>query len=81
MVIAMVSGVLTFVQSLGVVLGANMYNSRCPNYLPRIEQYVPLLMFAGLLLFVGKTNTLKKLGIILLGFGLMFYGLEAIDEA
>jgi len=38
-------------------------------------------MFAGLiLLFVGKTNTLKKLGIILLGFGLMFYGLEA-DEA
>jgi len=35
-------------------------------------------MFAGLiLLFVGKTNTLKKLGIILLGFGLMFYGLEA----
>jgi len=39
-------------------------------------------MFAGLLLlFVGKGRTLKNLGIILLGFGLMFYGLEAIDEA
>ena len=39
-------------------------------------------MFAGLLLlFTGKTQTWKNIGIILLGFGLMFYGLEAIDEA
>jgi phosphate:Na+ symporter len=84
MVIAMVSaGVLTFVQSLGVVLGANIGTTVGAQIISlEIEQYVPLLMFAGLLLlFVGKTNTLKNLGIILLGFGLMFYGLEAIDEA
>lgn len=84
MVIAMVSaGVLTFVQSLGVVLGSNIGTAVGAQIISLdIEQYVPILMFAGLLLlFVGKTQTWKNLGIILLGFGLMFYGLEAIDEA
>lgn len=84
MVIAMVSaGVLTFVQSLGVVLGSNIGTAVGAQIISlNIELYVPILMFAGLLLlFVGKTGTQKNLGLILLGFGLMFYGLEAIDEA
>ncbi|BAZ44248.1 putative transporter [Chondrocystis sp. NIES-4102] len=84
MVIAMVSaGVLTFVQSLGVVLGSNIGTAVGAQIISlNIELYVPLLMFAGLLmLFLGKTKRQKTLGIILLGFGLMFYGLEAIDEA
>ena len=84
MVIAMVSaGVLTFVQSLGVVLGSNIGTAVGAQIISLdINKYVPILMFAGLLLlFVGKGRTLKNLGIILLGFGLMFYGLEAIDEA
>ncbi|NJR74054.1 MAG: Na/Pi cotransporter family protein [Scytonema sp. CRU_2_7] len=84
MVIAMVSaGVLTFVQSLGVVLGSNIGTAVGAQIISlNIELYVPILMLAGMLvLFIGKTNTQKNLGIILLGFGLMFYGLEAIDEA
>lgn len=84
MVIAMVSaGVLTFVQSLGVVLGSNIGTAVGAQIISLdIEKYVPLLMFSGLLLlFLGKGRTLKNLGIVLLGFGLMFYGLEAIDEA
>lgn len=84
MVIAMVSaGVLTFVQSLGVVLGSNIGTAVGAQIISLdINKYIPLLMFAGLLLlFLGKKHTLKTLGIVLLGFGLMFYGLEAIDEA
>ncbi|MCX7592352.1 MAG: Na/Pi symporter [Fischerella sp.] len=84
MVIAMVSaGVLTFVQSLGVVLGSNIGTAVGAQIISlNIELYVPLLMFAGLLLiFLGKTGRQKTIGIIILGFGLMFYGLEAIDEA
>ncbi|NJN86045.1 MAG: Na/Pi cotransporter family protein [Leptolyngbyaceae cyanobacterium SL_7_1] len=84
MVIAMVSaGVLTFVQSLGVVLGSNIGTAVGAQIISlNIELYVPILMFAGLLLlFLGRNNRQKTLGIILLGFGLMFYGLEAIDEA
>jgi phosphate:Na+ symporter len=84
MVIAMVSaGVLTFVQSLGVVLGSNIGTAVGAQIISLdIKNYVPLLMFAGLLaLFLGRTHLQKTLGIIILGFGLMFYGLEAIDEA
>jgi phosphate:Na+ symporter len=84
MVIAMVSaGVLTFVQSLGVVLGSNIGTAVGAQIISLdIKNYVPLLMFAGLLgLFLGRSHLQKTLGIIVLGFGLMFYGLEAIDEA
>ena len=84
MVIAMVSsGALTFVQSLGVVLGSNIGTTIGAQIISLdIAQYVPLLMFSGmLLLLAGKTRTQKNIGIILLGFGLMFYGLEVIDEA
>lgn len=84
LVIAMVSaGILTFVQSLGVVLGANIGTAVGAQIISlNIELYVPILMFAGLLtFFLGKTDRIKTLGIILLGFGLMFYGLAAIDSA
>jgi phosphate:Na+ symporter len=84
MVIAMVSGgVLTFVQSLGVVLGANIGTAVGAQVIALdIERYVPILMLTGLLLlFIGKSETRKKLGIVVLGFGLMFYGLEAVDDA
>ncbi len=84
MVIAMVSsGVLSFAHSLAVVLGANIGTTIGSQIIALdIEQYIPALMMVGLLLmFVGKSNTRRKLGIIVLGFGLMFYGLEAIDEA
>jgi phosphate:Na+ symporter len=77
------AGVLTFVQSLGVVLGSNIGTAVGAQIISLdIKLYVPLLMFAGLLLlFLGKTERQKTIGIIILGFGLMFYGLEAIDEA
>ncbi|MBW4601784.1 MAG: Na/Pi symporter [Calothrix sp. FI2-JRJ7] len=84
MVIAMVSaGILNFVQSLGVVLGSNIGTAVGAQIISlNIELYVPILMFSGMLLFfVGKTHRLKTIGLIILGFGLMFYGLEAIDEA
>jgi phosphate:Na+ symporter len=84
MVIAMVSsGVLTFVQSLGVVLGANIGTAVGAQIIALdVKQYVPLLMFGGLLIsLVARNATLRNVGVIVLGFGLMFYGLEAIDDA
>jgi phosphate:Na+ symporter len=84
MVIAMVSSkILTFAQSLGVVLGANIGTASGAQIIALdIERYVPILMLSGLLLlFVGKSETRHKLGLVMLGFGLMFYGLGAIDAA
>lgn len=84
LVIAMVSAsILTFVQSLGVVLGSNIGTAVGAQIISlNIGLYIPILMFAGLLvLFLGRTARQKSIGVILLGFGLMFYGLEAIDTA
>lgn len=84
MVIAMVSaGILTFVQSLGVVLGSNIGTAVGAQIISlNIDLYVPILMFAGLLvLFLGKNKQQRSIGLVLLGFGLLFYGLEAIDSA
>jgi phosphate:Na+ symporter len=84
LVIAMVSAsILTFVQSLGVVLGSNIGTAVGAQIISlNIELYVPILMFTGMLVFfLGKTDRIRSLGIVLLGFGLMFYGLEAIDSA
>ena len=84
MVIAMVSGgVLTFVQSLGVVLGSNIGTAVGAQIISLdIKHYVAVLMAVGVLVFLlGRTKTQKNLGLVVLGFGLMFYGLEAIDDA
>jgi phosphate:Na+ symporter len=83
-VIALVSsGVLTFVQALGVVLGSNIGTAVGAQIIAlKIKEYVPALMFGGLLLaFLGRSRTQKLLGLIVLGFGLMFYGLETMDDA
>jgi phosphate:Na+ symporter len=84
MTIAMVSGgVLSFAHSLAVVLGANIGTTIGAQIIAfEFSQYVPVLMLGGLLLlFLGRSHLPRKLGMIVLGFGLLFYGLEAIDEA
>jgi phosphate:Na+ symporter len=84
MVIALVSsGILTFVQSLGVVLGANIGTAVGAQVIAlNIKHYTPLLMFAGMVLSLAfKHETVRNVGVILLGFGLMFFGLDAIEGA
>lgn len=84
MVIAMVSaGLLTFVQSLGVVLGSNIGTTVGAELIAfEINQYAPIALFIGFLLhFLGKTERQKNIGLILFGIGLLFFGLDAIDEA
>ncbi len=84
MVIAMVSaGVLSFVQSLGVVLGSNIGTALGAQIIAlEINLYAPLLMVAGILFhFLGKQEFQKHLGLVLLGFGLLFFGLDVIEDA
>ncbi|MFH7027446.1 MAG: Na/Pi cotransporter family protein [Heteroscytonema crispum UTEX LB 1556] len=83
-VIAMVSaGLLTFVESLGVVLGSNIGTTIGAQIVAfKIHEYAPIAMFLGfLLIFLGKTDFWKNIGLILLGFGLLFFGLDQIESA
>jgi len=84
MVIAMVSaGLLTFAQSLGVVLGSNIGTTIGAQLISlNINLYAPIAMLVGAVLqFAGRTENQKSLGLILLGIGLLFFGLDVIDEA
>lgn len=84
MTIAMVSaGLLTFAQSLGVVLGSNIGTTIGAQLISlNINLYAPIAMLVGAVLqFAGRTDNQKSLGLILLGIGLLFFGLDVIDEA
>lgn len=84
MTIAMVSaGLLTFAQSLGVVLGSNIGTTIGAQLISlNINLYAPIAMLIGAVLqFAGRTDNQKSLGLILLGIGLLFFGLDVIDEA
>ncbi|RCJ20377.1 hypothetical protein A6770_31695 [Nostoc minutum NIES-26] len=83
-VIAMVSaGLLTFVESLGVVLGANIGTTIGAQIVAfKINEYAPIAMFVGFLLtFLGKTDRWKQIGLVVLGLGLLFFGLDTIEGA
>lgn len=83
-VIAMVSaGLLTYVESLGVVLGSNIGTTFGAQVVAfNIDEYAPIALFIGFLLFLlGKAERLKQIGLIVLGFGLLFFGLGYIEDA
>ncbi len=83
-VIAMVSaGLLSSVQSLGVVLGSNIGTTIGAQIVAfKISDYAPIAMFIGfLLIFFGKQERFKQIGLITLGVGLLFFGLDTIEDA
>lgn len=84
MVIAMVSaGLLTFVQSLGVVMGSNIGTTIGAQIIAfKINEYAPIALLIGAgLHFFGKSERLKHIGMVVFGVGLLFFGLDVIGDA
>ncbi len=85
LVIALVNGgLLTFQQSLGVILGSNIGTTVSSQIFAfDLEVYSPLVLLAGFLLFVtsGQSGRRGDLGLSLLGLGLVFFGLHYMGEA
>lgn len=84
MTIAMVhAGLLTFAQSLGIVLGANIGTTVGGQIIAfDIAKYAPVALLAGLLLhFLGRTERQKNWGLVAMGAGLIFFGLDRIGDA
>lgn len=84
MVIAMVgSGLMSFANSLSVVLGSNIGTTIGAQIVAfEINQYAPIALLVGAgLNFFGKSDRQKQIGLIVFGVGLLFFGLDVIDEA
>jgi phosphate:Na+ symporter len=85
LVIALVNGgLLTFKQSLGVIMGSNIGTTVSSQIFAfDIEQYAPVVLLTGfLLLMTGQTRQRRRdTGLALLGLGLVFFGLHYMGEA
>jgi len=75
------AGLLNLKQAIGVIMGANVGTTLTAQIISfKIDNFIPIIMFVGLILFVffKKQNT-KNIGMILLGFGMLFFGLSAMS--
>jgi phosphate:Na+ symporter len=85
LVIALVNGrMLTFAQSLGVIMGSNIGTTVSSQiFAMDVEQYAPVVLFVGFLCFAtGRSSERRRdIGLALLGLGMVFFGLQYMGEA
>ncbi|MGY8686513.1 MAG: Na/Pi cotransporter family protein, partial [Verrucomicrobiales bacterium] len=80
------AGLLTLVESIGVIMGANLGTTLTAWIIAAVGKFslaeiaIPIIGVGMPLIFIGK-NKLKALGEVLVGFGLLFYGLGLLKEA
>ena len=84
MVIALVdAGLLSFQNSLGVILGANIGTTISSQLIALdVQRYSPVVLAFGLLLLVaGRTEMWRQTGAAVFGMGLIFFGLAQMGTA
>ena len=76
------SGLLGFTQALGVVLGSNIGSTVTAQIVAfKITDYALLLIAAGSIMSLfAKKDTVKHLGFVILGFGLLFYVMKVMSD-
>jgi phosphate:Na+ symporter len=83
------AGLLTLQQSIGVIIGSNVGTTATAWLVSiagfggiSVELYALLAVGLGFLLQIsGRSRSMKSVGTILLGFGLLFLGIEYMKEA
>ena len=77
------AGLLSFPQAVGIIMGANI-GTTITAFIVGLDIGAASLWFVGIgaiLIFFVNKEKIKKLGSIILGFGLLFFGLEAMGDA
>ena len=76
------SGLLAFSQALGVILGSNIGSTVTAQIVAfKVTDYALLLIAVGsLMALFSKKDTIKNLGFVVLGFGLLFYGMKVMSD-
>ena len=77
------AGLLSFSQAVGIIMGANI-GTTITAFIVGLDIGAASLWFVGIgaiLIFFINKDKIKKLGSIILGFGLLFFGLEAMGDA
>ena len=77
------AGLMTMTQSVGVILGANIGTTITAQIIAfKVTHYALLLVALGFgLTFVSRKEKAKQWGMVLLGLGLVFYGMGVMGDA
>lgn len=77
------AGLMTFQQSIGVILGANLGTTITAQIIAfKITELSLLMIGAGFFTeLVAKQRKLKLYGVVLMGLGLLFFGMELMSQA
>jgi phosphate:Na+ symporter len=76
------AGLLNLVQSMGVILGADIGTTITAQMIAfKLTDYALLMVAVGFLLrLVGKTEKTRAIGDIILGFGILFFGMKLMSD-
>lgn len=77
------SGLMTLTQAAGVIFGANIGTTITSQLVSfNLSKIAPLFVLTGILVVMFcKNETIKKVGDIVLGFGVLFMGLSLMSES
>ncbi len=77
------AGLMSFPQAVGVIMGANIGTTITAFIIGlKIEKYALLFIGIGaVLIFFFKKPKIKEIGKIILGFGMLFFGLSTMGDA
>ena len=83
MVIGFVNaGMMTLAQAIGVVLGSNIGTTVTAQITAfNLSKYAPIMIFIGAIMHIFiKKNFVKHTGAIIMGFGMLFFGVGVMKE-
>lgn len=77
------AGLMSLTQAIGVIMGANIGTTVTGQILAiKVKDYAYLFIIVGVLMsFFCRSNTLKFLGNGLFGFGLLFVGMQTMENS
>ena len=77
------AGLMSLSQAVGVIFGANIGTTVTAQIVAfKVTHYALLLVAAGfLLLFAGKSDRVKSYGALIMGLGLIFFGMGIMSSA
>jgi phosphate:Na+ symporter len=76
------AGLMTLMQAAGVMMGANVGTTITAWIVGiKMTDLAPLFVFIGIVMMFLKKRSVKRIGGIILGFGVIFVGMEMMTEA
>ncbi len=76
------AGLMNFSQCLGVILGGGIGTTVTAQLIAfKLTDYALLMVFIGAVMrMFGKTDRMRNIGNIILGFGILFYGMKLMSD-